>query len=157
MAEGPAEGSQGKAGARVAKDEREAAGYVCEVFLQAKSGRGNDRGGGQYLRKIPEQPASFAGPGNASQHGGTPRGYRGGAAEDFDAGTIRADAARGFLQVVQGFEGGGRPGFEGENAHGGGQFAPRRLRGEEIHEPRPVISGFDPGGQHRLDEGRREV
>ena len=62
-----------------------------------------------------------------------------------------------FYQVLQGFErcGGSRP--EGQDAHGRGQFAPRRFRREKIHQPRPVVPRFDPGRQHRLDERRRKI
>ncbi len=40
---------------------------------------------------------------------------------------------------------------------GRGQPAPRRLDREEVHQPRPAVPGPDPGGQHRPDEGGRQV
>ena len=74
-----------------------------------------------------------------------------------DARTVRADAARGIHQGVQRVEGRRRPRPQGQDAHGRGQPAPRRFRRQKIHEPRPVVPGFDPGRQHRFDEGRREI
>ena len=38
-----------------------------------------------------------------------------------------------------------------------GQPAPRRVDREEVHRPRDVVPGPDPGGQHRADPGGREV
>ena len=38
-----------------------------------------------------------------------------------------------------------------------GQPAPRRVDREEVPQPRPVVPRPDPGGQHRPDEGGREV
>ena len=35
------------------------------------------------------------------------------------------------------------------------QFAPGRQHCQEIYQPGTAVSGFDPGGQYRLDEGRR--
>ena len=40
---------------------------------------------------------------------------------------------------------------------GRGQPAPRGLDRQEVHEPRPAVPRPDPGGQHRPDEGRRQV
>ena len=82
---------------------------------------------------------------------------RGGTPEDQHAGTIRAHAARGILPGVQGFEECGRPRAQGQDTHGRGEPAPRGIRGQEVHEPRPVVPGSDPGGQYRFDEGRGEV
>ena len=48
----------------------------------------------------------------------------------------------------------GAPGQEGD---GGGQPAPRHLDRQEVHQPRPAVPGPDPGGQHRPDEGGRQV
>ena len=38
-----------------------------------------------------------------------------------------------------------------------GEPAPRRLDRQEVHRPRDVVPGPDPGGQHRPDPGGREV
>ena len=38
-----------------------------------------------------------------------------------------------------------------------GEPPPRRQHREEVHEPRPAVPRPDPGGQHRPDEGRRQV
>ena len=38
-----------------------------------------------------------------------------------------------------------------------GEPAPRRQHREEVHEPRPAVPRLDPGGEHRPDEGRRQV
>ena len=38
-----------------------------------------------------------------------------------------------------------------------GEPAPRRLDRQEVHEPGPPVPGPDPGGEHRPDEGCREV
>ncbi len=48
----------------------------------------------------------------------------------------------------------GAPGQEG---NGGGEPAPRHLHRQEIHQPRPAVPRPDPGRQHRVDEGGRQV
>src|SRR5712672_2183540 len=48
----------------------------------------------------------------------------------------------------------GAPGQEG---NGRGQFASRDLDRQEVHQPRPAVPGFDPGGQHWSHEGGRQV
>ena len=57
-----------------------------------------------------------------------------------------------------------QPGPEGrarsphrQEGNGRGQPAPRHLHRQEIHQPRPAVPGPDPGGQHRPDEGGRQV
>ena len=40
---------------------------------------------------------------------------------------------------------------------GRGQPAPRGVHRQEVHQPRPAVPGPDPGGQHRPDEGGRQV
>ena len=45
----------------------------------------------------------------------------------------------------------------GQEGDGRGQPAPRDLHRQEVHEPRPAVPGPDPGGQHRPDEGGRQV
>ena len=40
---------------------------------------------------------------------------------------------------------------------GRGEPPPRRLHREEVHEPRPAVPRPHPGGEHRPDEGRRQV
>ena len=49
---------------------------------------------------------------------------------------------------------GGAPGQEGD---GGGEPAPRYFDREEIHQPRAAVPRSDSGGQHRPDEGGRQV
>ena len=48
----------------------------------------------------------------------------------------------------------GAPGQEGDDR---GQPAPRHLDRQEIHQPRPAVPRPHPGGQHRPDEGGRQV
>ena len=48
-------------------------------------------------------------------------------------------------------------GAAGQEGDGGGQPAPRHLHRQEVHQPRPAVPGPDPGGQHRPDEGGRQV
>ena len=62
-----------------------------------------------------------------------------------------------FFKVFKELKGRRRPRAQGQDAHGRGQPAPRRVRRQKIHQPRPVVPGFDPGRQHRPDEGRREI
>ncbi len=50
-------GRKEKLAARVEENEREAAGHVPKVFLQAEGRRGNDRRGRQRPREIPGEPA----------------------------------------------------------------------------------------------------
>ena len=45
----------------------------------------------------------------------------------------------------------------GQDRDGGGQPAPGHLHRQEIHQPRALLPGPDSGGQHRADEGGREV
>ena len=61
---------------------------------------------------------------------------------------------RRIVNLVQRGEKEAEPGQEGD---GRGQPAPRDLDRQEIHQPRPAVPGPDPGGQHRPDEGRRQV
>ncbi len=44
-----------------------------------------------------------------------------------------------------------------EEGNGRGQPAPGDFHRQEIHQPRPAVPRSDPGRQHRLDEGRRQV
>ena len=48
-------------------------------------------------------------------------------------------------------------GREGQGRARRGEPPPRRLDRQEVHEPRPAVPRPDPGGQHRPDEGRRQV
>src|SRR5690348_3784430 len=48
----------------------------------------------------------------------------------------------------------GPPRQEGD---GRGEPAPGDLHRQEVHQPRPAVPGPDPGGQHRSDEGGRQV
>ena len=52
-------GRKEKLATGIEKNRREVAGNVSEIFLQAKSRRGNDRRGGQRPRKIPGEPAAL--------------------------------------------------------------------------------------------------
>ena len=82
-------------------------GNFRQILLQAESRRGNDRRGRQHPRKISSQLPAFAGTGIPSQYGGETRRRRSRAAENRHARAVRADAARGVLQGVQGLEGRG--------------------------------------------------
>jgi RNA polymerase primary sigma factor len=75
-------GRKEKLAARAEKDEHEAAGDVHRSFLQAKSGRGNDRRRRQRPRKISGQPASHPGIGIAAHNRRAPRGDRGRTRQD---------------------------------------------------------------------------
>ena len=118
VAEGSTERPQGKDGEGTQETGREAAGNFPEIFLQTESRRGNDRRGRQHPRKIPGQRPASGGTGNPPQHGGKARRRRGRASENRDARTVRAPAARGILQGVQGAEGRRRPRPQGQDAHG---------------------------------------
>ena len=48
-------------------------------------------------------------------------------------------------------------GAAGQEGDGRGQPAAGDLDRQEIHQPRPAVPGPDPGGQHRPDEGGRQV
>src|ERR1700728_1929869 len=113
MAEGPAKGPQRKAGPGIAKNGGQTPGNVCEVLLQTKGCRGNDRGGRQRVREVSDQHPASGGTGNSSQYVRAPHRNGGGTAENRNFRTIRAHAARGFLKVVQGFESRCGAGFEG--------------------------------------------
>ena len=68
----------------------------------------------------------------------------------------RVDRARAALDVPRPPRGRAHGRARQERARRG-EPAPRRLDREEVHEPRPAVPGPDPGGQHRPDEGGRQV
>jgi len=84
-----------------------------------------------------------------------------------DAVRLRANIARiaaeaklpisEFRRIVQTVQRGEREASRAKKGDGRGQSAPRYLDRQEIHEPRFAVPGSDPRGQHRVDEGGRQI
>ncbi len=64
---------------------------------------------------------------------------------------------QGAARDLRGHPRGRAPRRQGEGRARRGEPAPRRQHREEVHEPRPAVPRPDPGGEHRPDEGRRQV
>ena len=78
-------------------------------------------------------------------------------AEDAGAGVTCPDAAPGFPDGVQPSPPIFNESAAGQNGDGGGEFAPCHRHRQKIQEPRAVVPGFDPGRQHRVDEGGGKI
>ena len=130
------------------------------------AGRQLRRAAAELHRRVLRQRA---GPGLARAHGGLRQPQVGAVHQareaadrqhprgDQDAG--RGDGARDHRVPPhrQGRAEGRARGAPGQEGDGGGQPAPRHLDRQEVHQPRPAVPGPDPGGQHRPDEGGRQV
>ena len=128
----------------------ESAGSSAQEFIDEYRGSELDPTGSSASRSCPATRLE------AVRHTSTRRG-RGGARADgatsaTDAGLPISEFRRIVPRAARRAR--GPPGQEGD---GRGEPAARDLDRQEVHQPRPAVPRPDPGGQHRPDEGGRQV
>ncbi len=139
----------GEGRGRAAADGARATAWPCASCARCSRSRATTRPGRRSwpaALNVSARPAGGAGP-RRPDRGPQDQAGRGGG----------QPPGRAAPPQLRGHPGGRAQGRAGQGRAGRGQPAPRGVHRQEVHQPRPAVPRPDPGGQHRPDEGRRQV